>query len=335
MKTEQQQIKRLDDIRRFLATAGMDKAIRTPIPGDASFRRYERLSLDNQNYILMDAPPPQEDVRPFVRVQKILLQHGYSAPKLLAEDSSCGLLLLEDLGDSIYSRLLKSATQDEEKFYHAAVALIADMTKRQLPDNIPPYDNALLTKELGLFTDWFLPAAIGKLTDESIAEFWKIWRDAMPAAHAISATLVLRDYHADNLLWLPERDGIKKVGLLDFQDAVIGSPAYDIVSLLEDARRDVSEATVKSSLQYFFSLCPQINQSDFMNAYAVLGAQRNLKIIGIFTRLCLRDGKPKYLSLLPRVWQHLENDLRHPSLLPLKQWLDRNVPNSSRNDKPI
>lgn len=335
MKEELQAVMRQDDIRRFLAANGMGSAKRDAIAGDASFRKYERLSLGGKNFILMDAPPPQEDVRPFMKVQKILLGLGYSAPELVAADADKGLLLIEDLGDDIYSRVLKISPERELEFYLEAVALIADLAGHDAAAGLPLYDEALYKKELALFTDWFLPAAVGKLSDKALDDFNAIWRQLLPVVIALPPVLTLRDYHADNLLWLPERNGIKRVGLLDFQDAVGGVAAYDIVSLLEDARRDVSADTVRKSIEHFLKLRPEIGRDDFMSAYAVLGAQRNLKIIGIFTRLCLRDGKPKYLSLLPRVWGHLENDVKHPLLHKLQLWLDEYAPASCRSATPL
>lgn len=320
-------------INEFLHAAGWAGAERSPLAGDASFRRYERIKGKGQHAVLMDAPPPQEDVRPFIRVGEQLLAHGMSAPRVIARDVERGFLLLEDLGDTLYSRLLRELPQHEEETYLAAAdVLIALYEHAHKADYtaFAPYDTALLMRECMLLPQWFLPAIYpAEKAKQLEAEYEALWRELLTTLPAQRPVLVQRDYHADNLLWLPQRKGIARVGLLDFQDAVIGSPAYDMVSYLEDARRDVSASTVERAIAHYLSNTKQ-DAETFGKAYAMLGAQRNCKIIGIFVRLAVRDGKPNYLSFLPRVWKHLERDVSHPSLKRLAAWLDQHIPSDQR-----
>lgn len=319
-------------ITHFLSHCELGAIQQQPLKGDASFRRYERIRKDNQCWILMDAPPPQEDVRPFIRVTQLLRDSDLSAPEILNADPEKGFLLLEDLGDNLYSLLLSESPQRERELYLAAADVLLHLQQsvdtRQ--PNLPLYDEAALTRELSVFADWFLPQvlaadAAAKAKDEWLA----IWHGLF-TVHPLQCTVpVLRDFHADNLIWLPDRKGVQRVGLLDYQDALWGDPAYDVVSFLEDARRDVSPQTVEAVLSYYLEKSGQ-PRADFMRRYAMLGAQRNSKIIGIFTRLYVRDGKPNYLSLLPRVWRLLERDLQHPVLQPVRHWLDTHVPVSAR-----
>jgi aminoglycoside/choline kinase family phosphotransferase len=313
---------RQDLISDFLEKNNLCAAKRTPLAGDASFRRYERILHGGKSLILMDAPPPKENVRPFIKVAKFLSGNTFSAPKIIAEDSENGFLLLEDLGDDLYSRLLqenRDAAFEEEIYKQAAEALIR-LHEIQPPADLPRYDEALLLREARLFTEWRLQPA-----PEKSAEYENILLKLFSHLKNEKPVVVLRDYHAENLIYLPGREAHKKVGLLDFQDAVIGSPAYDLVSLLEDARRDVGPELQKKIFAHFLALSPHIDREIFLNSYSLLGAQRNLKIIGIFTRLAKRDGKERYLSLLPRVWDHLANDLKNPYLAPLKNWLDETL----------
>lgn len=323
-------------IRAFLARAGWAGAERRPLAGDASFRRYERLTAaDGRRTVLMDAPPPHEDIRPFLAVAAHLAACGLAAPAVLAADADAGFALLEDLGDGLFTRVLAEGG-DEAALYAAAVDVLAAL--HAAPPGglaLAPYDDALLMAEADLFVDWFLPAATGApCGDAAREEFHAAWRAVFPKAHALPPVLVLRDYHADNLIWLPEREGLKRVGLLDFQDAVFGSPAYDLVSLFEDARRDVAPATVAAMRARYLAARPGIDADAFDAAYAVLGAQRNTKIVGIFTRLWRRDGKPGYLDFLPRVWAHLERDLAHPALGPVRAWFDDHAPPPLRGRPP-
>ncbi|MGH6717845.1 MAG: aminoglycoside phosphotransferase family protein [Alphaproteobacteria bacterium] len=315
-------------IRAFLAGAGWDGAEHRPLAGDASFRRYDRVFQGDRRAVLMDAPPAHEDVRPFVRVARHLTGLGFSAPAILAADEDAGLLLLEDLGDDLYTRVL-AGDADEAALYAVAIDVLVALHAQAVSCPVPPYDDARLLAEADLLLDWFLPAVQGPVADEARADFHAAWLAVLSAAHALPGCLVLRDYHADNLIWLPRRSGLRRCGLLDFQDAVAGPGVYDVVSLLEDARRDVTPATVSRSLDRYLGQMG-VDRAAFEAAYAVLGAQRNTKIVGIFTRLWRRDGKRQFLDLMPRVWAHIEHDLAHPALLPVRRWFDRHCPPALR-----
>ncbi len=316
-------------IADFLAAAGWGAASRCPIAGDASFRRYHRLEAPPLRAVLMDAPPPQEDVRPFLAIARLLRRLGFSAPGILAEDIAAGLLLLEDFGDATYTRLLAEGAA-EEPLYALAVDLLIALHRGFDPaeaPEVPAYDDQRLLAEAALLVDWYLPAVSGKPTEPRLREeYLARWRGLLALARAVPESLVLRDYHVDNLMLLEGRHGLAACGLLDFQDAVIGPVTYDLVSLLEDARRDVPPALVEAMLRRYLAGFPDLDPAAFAASYAVLGAQRNCKIVGIFTRLCRRDGKPGYLAFIPRVWRLIEADLRHPALAPVAQWLDRHLP---------
>jgi aminoglycoside/choline kinase family phosphotransferase len=319
-------------IAAFLAAADWRHGERRKLAGDASFRRYERLVLDGRRAILMDAPPPQENVRPFLAVAALLQRLGLSAPTILARDDANGLLLLEDLGDGTYTRLLAEGA-DEAALYALAVDVLIHLQRRfdPLAATLPAYDGERLLGEAALLVDWFLPAVTGTpLPADWRASYLDAWRQVLPHATTAAPTLVLRDYHVDNLLHLPERSGIAACGVLDFQDAVIGPASYDLVSLLEDARRDVPQELAAAMVERYLAGFPGIDRAQFMASYAVLGAQRSCKIVGIFTRLWKRDGKPQYLGHLPRVWRLIEQDLQHPALAPVAIWLGRHVPPVSR-----
>jgi aminoglycoside/choline kinase family phosphotransferase len=279
--------------------------------------------------VLMDAPPPEEDVRPFVHVARILSDAGLAAPDILAEDPKAGLLLLEDLGDSIYTRVLTDG-EEEQQLYLPAIDALVTLHQAGIPADLPAYDDDLFLFEASLLTDWFMPLAGLELTDQGRHDYLNLWRELLPVARQVPDCVVLRDYHADNLLWLPERKGIQRVGQLDFQDAVIGPVTYDLVSLLEDARRDVAPDTIAAAIDHYLAQVPAIDHDTFQASYAVMGAQRNLKILGIFCRLLTRDGKSGYQAYMPRVWGHVATDLKHPALTPLGSWLDRWIPMASR-----
>ncbi len=316
-------------INTFLNQHLGDGIVRQPLAGDASFRRYERVHCkQGKCYVLMDAPPEKEDVRPFIAIGSYLGHCGYSAPEILAEEPEDGLLLLEDLGDNLYSRHLHQAPQDELLLYEAAVDVLADLAERTLPAKLKAYDRSEYLRETSIFSEWFLPLA-GIDSNDARATFDALCDEIFSQSHPVPSALVLRDYHADNLLWLPERARLGRVGLLDFQDALHGPVTYDLVSLLEDARRDVS-LTIQEAMKSRFAKALALDDDAFQLSYALLGAQRNLKIIGIFSRLTVRDGKQQYLDYLPRVWRYLEQDMAHPLLVPLKRWLDTHVPQPIR-----
>jgi len=318
-------------IEAFLARAGWAGATRRRLAGDASFRRYERIAGPRGRAMLMDAPPPQEDVRPFLLIAEHLRALGYSAPAILAEDRERGLLLLEDFGDDTFTRLL-AAGADEQQLYNLAVDLLIELHRNPRATSValPPYDEARLLAEASLLTDWYLPATGQALPADAREEYLSLWRRAFAVFADAAPALVLRDYHVDNLMRLEGRSSIAACGLLDFQDAVIGPAAYDLVSLLEDARRDVTPGVIAAMRTRYAAAFPRLDRAQFDAAYAVLGAQRNAKIVGIFTRLMVRDKKPHYLAHIPRVWRLLEGDLAHPALAGLRAWFDRRVPRDRR-----
>ena len=320
-------------IDRFLAAHGWGGADRRPLPGDASFRRYVRLHRNGDTAMLMDAPPPKEDVRPFLRVARLLHRLGLSAPAVLAVDETAGLLLLEDFGDETYTRALIAGSDQAALYTLATDLLIALQTGFASPmgTEIPPYDDDRLLTEAALLVDWYLPAVRGAPTPLALREdYLDRWRDTFAMARAVGDTLVLRDYHVDNLMLLHGRHGVAACGLLDFQDAVIGPASYDLVSLLEDARRDVPGDLGARMIARYLDAFPSLDRDAFRASYAIMGAQRSAKIIGIFTRLDRRDGKPIYLKHIPRVWRWLEGDLRHPALAGLRAWFDRELPAGTR-----
>jgi N-acetylmuramate 1-kinase len=307
-------------IERFLADHGFAGAKRVALAGDASARRYERLIGGPRPAVLMDMPPELLDMRPFLRVGRQLRAWGLSAPELLAADAASGLALLEDLGDRSFSRALEEGF-DAELLYGAAVDLLVELQDRPAPAGLPVYDDAWFLREALLLPEWYAD----RLQADAIAEFRRLWLDLLPGARTGADGLVYVDYHADNLVWLPERQGHARVGLLDFQDARLGPPAYDLVSLLEDARRDVDPVLADAMIKRYLAARPQLDPEAFRAACAILGAQRNSKILGLFSRLAKRDGKARYLALQPRVRAHLQGDLMHPATAPLRGWFERHL----------
>lgn len=311
----------------FLADAGWDGAAIVPLAGDASFRRYFRVLDGGRRAVLMDAPPPHEDPRPFIAIAEHLLADGFAAPRILARDLTQGLVLIEDFGDLRVKEHLDKAPDAELAVYARAIDLLADLHTLPAAD-VPPYDRAVYQREAGLLTEWYCPA-IG--IDVDADGYARAWDAVLPIVEqsASPTVTVLRDYHAENIMLIdgPASHGL---GLLDFQDALAGHPAYDLVSLLQDARRDVPVDVEAAMLAHYKAVANP--PADFDAAYAVLGAQRNAKIIGIFTRLWKRDGKPRYLSYLPRMWSLLERDLQHPALAPVANWFAANIPADKRHD---
>ncbi len=309
---------REDRFAAFLERAGV--ADPTPVPGDASNRRYYHVG----GHIAMDAPYALgEDVRPFVAVTERLRARGLSAPEILARDMPLGFLLLENLGNGLFARLCADDPAMECPLYEAAVDVLHALSAEP-GDAVPPYDMAVMEREGALLTEWWCPAAGAGASADRDAEWRGLLREAMGAVAEDRSALVLRDYHAENLLWLPERAGDARVGLLDYQDALIGHPAYDLMSLLEDARRDVSPGLAEAMIARYLARRGDLNAVDFQREYDLLGAQRNAKIVGIFARLCLRDGKPRYLSMIPRVWAHLMRDVA--DMPALRGFIERHVP---------
>jgi aminoglycoside/choline kinase family phosphotransferase len=318
----------------FLGSCGWGGHPPVPLAADASFRSYYRVRRGRRRAVVMDAPPPQEDVAAFAAISRVLRDLGLSAPTVLDEDRARGFLLLEDFGDETYARLLANGA-DEHALYALAVdtlvALQRAVAAGDLPD-LPPYDEARLLAEAVLLVDWYLPAVLGApFADGLREEYLELWRPVLAQALApFAPTLVLRDFHIDNLVFVRRRAGVRRCGLLDFQDAVCGPPSYDLVSLTADARRDVSEELAAAMTARYLARFPQFDRPAFLGSAAVFAAQRNCKIIGIFTRLWRRDGKPGYLPHIPRLWRLVERDLRHPSLAPIRRWLDRHLPSAAR-----
>ena len=318
---------------KFLAAAGWGAAERRPLAGDASFRHYERLNLNGRTAVLMDAPPPKEDVRPFVAIARHLSALGYSAPGIMAVNETDGFVLLEDLGDDLYTRILAQGADAsvETELYAAAIDLLADLHRHAPPSGVARYDEAKLIGDAELFLDWYVPRRLEREAHaEERARFRDAWRAVLPVGERMPLTLALRDFHADNLIWLPKRQGLRTVGLLDFQDAIITPLTYDLVSLLEDARRDVPAHIVAAMTERYLAARPELKRAAFAASYAVMGAQRNIRIIGVFARLAKRDDKPRYLDFLPRMWRLVEHDLSHPALAPIADWMNNIVPLSLR-----
>lgn len=315
----------------FLTGAGWGRAKLEPIPGDASVRRYFRLSDKGRRAILMDGPPDRFDARPFFKIARLLHRLDYSAPLILATDPEGGFAVLEDLGDDTFASLLDQGAGDAA-LYGLATELLADLHDRfdlALDHGVPAYSDEILLEEVDRFPLWFLPAIGQEASPALREEFAELWRAVLPLARAVPSSLVLRDYFPGNLIRL-DRPGLAACGLIDFQDAVIGPVTYDLMSLLEDARRDVSAPIRTAMRQRYLDRRPGIDPDAFGLSFAIMGAQRQTKIVGLFCRLDRRDGKPHYLTHLPRVWRLLEASLAHPALIEIKGWLDRHVPPGSR-----
>jgi aminoglycoside/choline kinase family phosphotransferase len=311
----------------FLARHGWGGAEIRPLAGDASFRRYFRVHRNGATAVLMDAPPQHEDIGPFLTVAGHLLDRGFAPPRPLGIDRALGLLLLEDFGDDRVGPLLQREPEREQAIYEAAVDILARIAGQPAPEDIPLYDAEAMAREVLLFTEWYAPALGAQVDERAFLPAWHgAWGDVLRVAER-HPVLVLRDYHADNLMVLPGRDDL---GLLDFQDALAGHAAYDLVSLLQDARRDVSPQLEEAMLARYARAANVADAALFRAHYETLGAQRNTKILGIFTRLWKRDGKPHYLPLQPRVWGYLERNLAHPALAPVRDWFDANVPPEQR-----
>lgn len=356
----EQALARNDAIRGFLRGTRWTAAERRFLEGDASFRRYETLHLGEEQAILMDMPsrpdgPPvkdgkpysaiahlAEDIRAVMAVNEVLVSRGYSAPRAEACDLAQGFAVMEDLGRKVYGRMMV-AGEDMREPMSAAVAVLADMARQDWPETVPieggryrvpPYDTEAQLIEVDLLPSWFWPFVTGReITDAQRAAFVSLWQDLLPLTRAGKPVWVLRDYHSPNLLWLPERAGLKRVGIIDTQDCLLGHPAYDLASMLQDARVDVGFAFADDLYAEYCNLRsgdPAFDRASFDLAYAILGAQRATKILGIFARLSKRDGKHGYLRHVPRVSRYLERNLAHPRLAGLKAWFDRHLPAAQR-----
>lgn len=363
MGSAQARIERLKAIDDFIRKAGWGDAHILYLQGDASARRFGRLLRDGHSVVLMDAPrqpdgPPirdgkpysrianlAEDLRPWVAITRSLRGAGLSAPEVLAQDLDAGLLLVEDLGDDVFGLMVEHGRADQVELWRAAADVLIQLRGVPVPDAIvlddgsthrlPPYDRAALQIEVELLLDWYWPAVNGEPAPEALrAEHLTLWNSVFDALLGLPTGWVLRDYHSPNLMWLPERAGLKRVGILDCQDALEGHPAYDLASLLQDARIDVPEALERELFEAYCVAAaarePEFDRETFTFAYAALGAQRNTKILGIFTRLARRDGKNGYLRHIPRIWRYLDRNLAHATLRPLKMWYELNFPPEHR-----
>jgi aminoglycoside/choline kinase family phosphotransferase len=361
---------RREAMTTFLREAGWSNAALSPLPGDASTRRYIRLRRGDTGAMLMDQPqdaevpqcPPSAtpderkslgynavarlagaDCGRFVAVAEFLRNRELSAPTVYAADVKNGFVLIEDLGDDLYANVLANGHASEEpKLYAAAIDALAQLHAEGAPPalgNHKPfyaYDETALLAEIDLMTGWFIPLALGRaISEEEREEHRTLWHNALEPVLEGPAVFVHRDYHAQNLFWLPRRQGAARVGMIDFQDAVAGAPGYDLISLIEDARRDVSVELAEAMMQRYVAIRQSSDARFNAEAYraqaAIVAAQRNAKIAGIFARLHTRDGKPRYLSYLPRVWGYLDRDLQHPALAHVKRWYDRKIPAEARH----
>ncbi|WP_373505232.1 tRNA (adenosine(37)-N6)-threonylcarbamoyltransferase complex ATPase subunit type 1 TsaE [Aestuariivirga sp.] len=347
-------------IRGFLEPTRWGKAERRFLEGDASFRRYETLHLDHEQSILMDMParpdgPPvkngkpysaiahlAEDIRAVIAVNGVLVERGYSAPRAEVFDLEQGFAVMEDFGRNVYGRMMQ-AGEDMREPMAEAIAVLAGMAARDWPADVvikggtyhvPPYDIEAQLIEADLLASWFWPYITGTdIPDSARAEFESLWCDLLPLTQGGKRVWALRDYHSPNLLWMPEREGLRRVGIIDTQDALMGHPAYDVASMLQDARVDIGFDVAETLYEHYCALRGRVgafDRAEFDLAYAILGAQRATKILGIFARLSKRDGKHGYLRHIPRVSRYLERDLAHPRLAKLKAWFDRHMPATVR-----
>jgi tRNA threonylcarbamoyl adenosine modification protein YjeE len=346
---------RITQVRAFLDQKGYGDVPRRRMEGDASTRIFERLIFDDHTDVLMNAPrradgPPvrngkpysaiahlAEDIVPYVALAQGLRDRNLSAPTILQADLDNGFLVMEDLGNERLVAGDPPAPIPER--YEAAVDLLISLHRRKLPERLPvaPHRDYFLPRydidayliEAELLLDWYLAGSQGRATADTRKEFVGLWREALKPAIEAPPTWVLRDYHSPNLLWLPDRDSVARIGLLDFQDAMMGPAAYDVASLLQDARVDVPESLEVALLSRYARARLYDQRFDapaFARLYATLAAQRATKILGIFARLNRRDGKPQYLRHIPRILRYLQRSLAHPDLGPLKAWYAANLP---------
>ena len=310
----------------FLIRTGWSQAQRVLIAGDAANRKYERLTdLESGNsVVVMDAPPEKgEDTRPFIEIAKHLLACGLSPPRILHSDVVNGFLLIEDLGDALFSRVLRSDQELEETLYRAATDVLIHLHKQPVP-NVATYD-APKMRDLSLLAYTKYADAVSPITSTALTRFSERFGKLLQDTLKPPLTLILRDYHADNLLWMPERPGAQRVGLLDFQDAMIGHPSYDLVSLLQDVRRDVSPEIARAMISHYVERT-KTDRATFETAYHIMGAQRALRILGVFARLSLELDKPSYIDMIPKTWHVLTSNLKHPALAPVADLLFETLP---------
>ncbi|MFL4469393.1 aminoglycoside phosphotransferase family protein [Tateyamaria armeniaca] len=313
-------------ISAFLADAGWGGIKRTLVAGDASNRRYERLAKSPQaTVILMDAPAEKgEDVGPFLEITNHLRSVGLSAPEIFADDQKNGLLLIEDLGDDLFARVIEKNASLATPLYEASVDVLLHLHQSKAPD-LPRYDADVMTERAALAFDWYQRGTQGSVDQGAKAAFETEFHALLAPLDADATVLIQRDYHAENLIWLPARSGVQRVGLLDYQDAMLGHPAYDLMSIVQDARRDVHADTGDMMIKRYVTAAG-CDAGMFHAAFALLGVQRNMRILGVFARLSMHYGKPHYVDLIPRVWGHININLNHPSLAKIKPLVHETLP---------
>lgn len=303
----------------FMIQNGLGNGELVPLPVDASFRKYFRYS----GGLLMDAPAPHESTESFHQISDILSDAGLSVPRVHVADHENGFLLIEDFGPLNYRKAMEQGISDTE-LYGETVKALAHL-HQHIPENtygLPGYDMDLFLEKACLFTEW----ADISISAQAEHDFVDIWRELFLSQPLVPHSLMLRDVMVDNLIWLPERNGFERSGFIDFQDALWGPVTYDLVSLLEDARRDIDPAFALDMLEVYLTQFQGLSRDDFWASYCLWGAQRTTRIIGVFHRLAKRDGKTKYLSHLPRLWGILKRDLEHPHLKDLKAWFQGVIP---------
>jgi len=351
-----------EDISKFLDSIGWGDATRIPVPGDASTRRYERLTRGTDKAVLMDAPKASEapsepagasiedrkalgynatarlagaDMESFAAISTALTQRGFSAPKIYGADLTQGFLLLEDFGDPVYARVITQDPSLEKPLYEAAMDTLAAIYRSSFPEVLPfqntewrvrDYDLTSMLAEMDLCLNWFVRDFDRKISDTARAKFSELWEQAFKLLDVHAKGLCLRDFHAENLFWLEGREATSRVGLIDFQDGLFVHPSYDPASLIEDIRRDVSADLTEPLLERFCDKAGLKYDPDFKAAYAVTGGQRNTKLLGFPVRADLKYGKPQYRALLPRVKRHFQNSLRHDALTDIRIWFETHLP---------
>ncbi|MEE3626299.1 phosphotransferase [Nitrospirillum sp. BR 11752] len=319
-------------IRRFLEQAGWGAARRQPMGADWSARRYERLTLNQGTAILMDCRDEvaASQVPPFVQIAGLLRDCALSAPLILAGDEPQGLLLIEDFGSDDYARLLDGGEEPWQPLYEVATDVLIALHQRFVPAAAPDlsrYDVGLFRDQVMLFADAFAPAVRGQaLPAGAWDELAQAWEAVLPAALALAPTLLLRDYHPGNLMRLTGRSGVAACGLLDFQDGGIGPRAYDLVSLLEDARRDVPEDLRQAMIRRYVAAFPGMDRGAFAASCAILAAVRHARILGRVAQLIQATTGAPQLSFLPRVWGQFTGAIRHPAVSPVARWVERHLP---------
>ena len=321
-----------DSVYKFLYDQHCEVDSLAFLAGDASARTYYRVYKNSESRILMVSSEVTSKNKSFVEISSLLNAHGFHAPEVLAADEPQGLYLLEDLGDLTFNRALQDDVP-ENTLYELGVFGLVEMHKSFLQNkrNIPIYDITRFCDEVMLFLEWYVPQVLSEpLRDDQKAEFLSLWRKLYQSQPHIPQTLVLKDYMVDNLIWIPQEEGMRRLGILDFQDALWGPITYDLVSLLEEVRRDVDPQVVQNMQKFYLNLSPHLDADEFYQSYYLWGAQRNTRILGVFARLAIRDRKKRYLDFIPRTWKLLEADLKHPALSGLQDWMNDNIPQINR-----